>query len=446
MLDAKMFRRIADSIFLPTRVGRTTINFAVATNNDFAQDRTGVQSTILSDQDRTKTGNWPMSTEVGATPITNAAEISKRMTTGELANLDFLRAVAVGLVFIGHLFLTMRIRGLGNLGHFGVLLFFVHTALVLMMSMERLGLSRGSLYAAFVIRRVFRIYPLSIVSVIAVVILRVPPTSWIGGGYNWAGWQAFLSNIFLTQNLTQSNSVIGVLWSLPFEIQMYAILPLLFAWALCFPSLRAMYTALLMTVAIAVSEYVLRFGSCNADFLLTRYFPCFFAGVCAWRLMKIRTPRFSGLAWVVFLMTLVLTYRATDALRVYGPAVLGAMHGLVRNDHRIWWPSYLDLVNDWLFCSSVGLAIPLFLEIRNRWLKLISKYIARYSYGIYVSHVPILWFCFMRFRVGSTVVIVPLAILLTGVISVFLYHCLENPAISVGRRIAARAVQRRAFA
>lgn len=387
-----------------------------------------------------------MSMEAGATIATEKPKFAEPLTTGELANLDFLRAVAVGLVFIGHLLATMRIRAAGDLGHFGVLLFFVHTALVLMMSMERLGLSGRNLYTAFVVRRVFRIYPLSILSVIVIVILRVPSTSWSGYGYEWVGWPTFLSNIFLTQNLTQSNSVNSVLWSLPFEIQMYAILPLLLVWTLRFHSLRAMYAVWLAAVALAASEYVTRSGSCNADFLLTRYFPCFLAGVFAWHLMKIRSPRFSGLAWVLFLIALVLVYRSVDALRVYGPGVLGALHGMVRNDHRIWWPAYLDLVNDWVFCAAVGLAVPLFLEIRNRWLKSISKQVARYSYGIYISHVPILWLCFVRFRIGSAVVSALLAIFLTAVVSVLAYQWLEDPAIRVGKWFAARVVQRRAFA
>lgn len=385
-----------------------------------------------------------MSMEAGVVATTKAARLAEHLTTGELANLDFLRAVAVGLVFIGHLLGTMRIRGAGDLGHFGVLLFFVHTALVLMMSMERLGLSGRNLYTSFVVRRVFRIYPLSILCVIVVVSLRVPSTSWTGG-YVWAGWPAFASNIFLTQNLTQSSSVNSVLWSLPFEIQMYAILPLLFAWALRFPSLRAMYAVWLMAVAMAASEYVARPGIANADFLLARYFPCFLAGVFAWRLMKIQSPRFSGSAWVLFLIALVLAYRLADALRVYGPDVLGALHGMVRNDHRIWWPAYVDLVKDWLFCAAAGLAIPLFLEIRNRWLKSIGKHVARYSYGIYISHVPILWLCFIRYRVGSTIVNASLAILLTAVVSVLAYQWLEEPAIRVGKWFAARVVQRRAF-
>jgi peptidoglycan/LPS O-acetylase OafA/YrhL len=227
---------------------------------------------------------------------------------------------------------------------------------------------------------------------------------------------------------------------------MYAVLPLLFAWTLRFPSSRALYAVWSTAVAIAATEYALRSGSRDAAFLLARYFPCFLAGVVAWRLMKIRSPRFSGSAWLLFLIALILIYRLADALRVYSPGVLGALHGMIRNDHRVWLPGYVDLVNDWAFCSAAGLAVPQFLEIRNRRLKSVSKEVTDYSYGIYVSHVPIICLCFRRFRVGSAVVSASLVIFLTAVVSVLAYQLLEDPATRVGKWFAARVIQRTAFA
>ena len=108
-----------------------------------------------------------------------------KSTTADSTNLDLLRAVAVLCVLAAHLILCQfdtghwHMRGydfwklqLTELGHVGVLLFFVHTALVLMLSLERTKARQLTLN--FYIRRVFRIYPLSILCVVAVVLLRVP--------------------------------------------------------------------------------------------------------------------------------------------------------------------------------------------------------------------------------------------------------------------------------
>ena len=62
-------------------------------------------------------------------------------------------------------------------GRLGVLIFFVHTSLVLMLSMERGKLRSKELYLNFYIRRIFRIYPLSIVAVLMVITFELPEHS-----------------------------------------------------------------------------------------------------------------------------------------------------------------------------------------------------------------------------------------------------------------------------
>src|SRR5918996_4625319 len=93
----------------------------------------------------------------------------------ESANLDMLRSVAVLLVFGSHLLVAFGLpwQGtvIGDLGHLGVMAFFVHTSLVLMMSLARLQEGPGSIVGRFYIRRAFRIYPLAIVTVLTVVTL-----------------------------------------------------------------------------------------------------------------------------------------------------------------------------------------------------------------------------------------------------------------------------------
>ncbi len=60
--------------------------------------------------------------------------MSRNGTTAESPNLDFLRAIAVLAVYYVHPRIMLGAKP-GMMGLFGVLLFFVHTSLVLMMSL-----------------------------------------------------------------------------------------------------------------------------------------------------------------------------------------------------------------------------------------------------------------------------------------------------------------------
>jgi len=349
--------------------------------------------------------------------------------SSDVANLDILRAVAVTLVFGNHLTVTLQIRGWGSFGHLGVLLFFVHTALVLMMSMARTGLRGAALYENFLIRRLFRMYPLSVLCVLLVVILKIPITAW-AAGYVWQGWRVFVSNLLLTQNLTHSVSVNGVLWSLPYEIQMYALLPIIY---LILDKRRKPSTAILLwllSVVIAFSECVLQpFGS-DDRYLLTRYFPCFMSGIVAWSMMRRSTrPRCPSWAWPIALAGLVLLSRTLTARINLHPAAAG--------DHS-WHSYFADVASDWICATLTGLLIPFFAQMQNAAVRLIARTVAKYSYGIYLFHVPVLWFTLVRFRTQWPGLNLALALLSLAVVSVAAYHFIEEPFIEWGKRLANR--------
>jgi peptidoglycan/LPS O-acetylase OafA/YrhL len=142
-------------------------------------------------------------------------------------SLDVLRATAVLCVLVDHVIVSQigETLALWTLGRVGVLLFFVHTSLVLMASLERSGDSPLKFY----IRRAFRIYPLSIATVLAVVALRLPNA--VQPGYptfRVAPLRDVVANLTLTQNLVGVPDVTGPLWSLPLEVQMYVVLPFCF--------------------------------------------------------------------------------------------------------------------------------------------------------------------------------------------------------------------------
>ena len=70
-------------------------------------------------------------------------------------NLDFLRALAVLLVLTAHIAgYTIRTNPVSfAMGQLGVMLFFVHTSLVLMQSLERQQLDGAALLRAFYLQR-----------------------------------------------------------------------------------------------------------------------------------------------------------------------------------------------------------------------------------------------------------------------------------------------------
>lgn len=352
----------------------------------------------------------------------------------ELENLDVLRALAVMLVLFGHMLATLRIRGFGDLGHFGVLLFFVHTSLVLVMSMDRMKVARGRLYGTFAVRRIFRIYPLSICAVLVMYALAAPAAPWsLGGGRSGVG--ALAANLLLVQNLTGHASNPCVLWSLPFEVQMYALLPLVFLCARG-QGARCVLAVWGAGTVVAATELILRWSEPGEG--LTRYIPCFLAGVVTWVTIGRRRPRWPGWIWPLVLIGLCSVYRFLDVVRVYGidPATWLGSRGL-RADGGTWWPVQLDLVRDWVFCALVALLIPKFRQVRARWLTIPGREIARYSYGIYLWHVPVLWIVFTRSGL-STGLGVPLVLLGTAALSVVSFHLLEQPAIRLGRDLANR--------
>ena len=360
--------------------------------------------------------------------------VQKAAVSTDVANLDILRAVAVTLVLGNHLTVTLQVRGLGSFGHLGVLLFFVHTALVLMMSMARSGLRGGALYENFLIRRVFRMYPLSVLCVLLIVICRIPITAWTPS-YVWQGWGVFVSNLLLIQNLTHSISVNGVLWSLPYEIQMYTLLPVIY---LLLGKQRRPSTAMLLWLAailIALAECVFQpFGS-DDRYLLTRYFPCFKSGILAWSLIGRPLPKLPSWTWPVALVGLVLLSRIlTSRINLHPPTA---------GDHS--WHSYMpDVASDWLCATLTGLLIPFFAQMQNGAIRLIAKTVAKYSYGIYLFHVPVLWLTLVRFKTHWPALNLTLALMLLTVVCVAAYHGIEEPFIEWGKRLADRRTKRRA--
>ncbi|RJG01281.1 acyltransferase family protein [Noviherbaspirillum sedimenti] len=327
------------------------------------------------------------------------------------SNLDLLRSVAVTFVVVSHLLLGHSLSGEGiyhtqTLGTLGVLIFFVHTCLVLMLSLERQATKENGYHSTFLflIRRAFRIYPLSIVAVIVVSSL-----AWIYSATPPNG-RAILSNLLLIQNFTGHGSIPRALWSLPFEFQMYLFLPALYM-LVSYQGKRAPY--LVGAVWFAAVVLVLAFWMLGWNVELVKFFPCFLPGVLAFSLRRSARDY-----WPAMLFLLV----AATAVLYPWMVARGASATLL----------------SWPICLALGLIIPRCREIEFVWLQRAGRVIARYSFGIYLVHGPMIDFSFHYFKDMPPVI--PWLVFFTGTIglSCIAYHVIEKPCTELGRILVER--------
>ena len=312
------------------------------------------------------------------------------------------------MVLVCHLSILFKFpRGMDyqiavHLGRLGVLFFFVHTTLVLMFSLERLQPKYGGvvLFLAFWVRRIFRIYPLSILIVLVVFLGHLPVEHLPPGGFAsdriWSG--AVLANLLLVQNIVQAPSMPAPLWSLPYEMQMYVMLPFLYLLVRRMKSVRPAILLWVLSLPLAYIQPRL-----SPWFSILAVFPYFLPGIIAYRFWGRQRSRWRSFAWPVVLLAI-----ATLA--------------------SLW---YRDEVG-WLVCLLLGLIVPRFAELQSSWLRKASHAIAKYSYGIYLAHVLCLWLAFSKLQalgpaVGWSVFLVTVVLL-----PIALFHAIEAPMIRAG--------------
>ena len=346
-------------------------------------------------------------------------------STANSANLDLLRSFAVLLVVGFHLskFFNWHLGQLRvtDFGLLGVMLFFVHTTLVLMFSLERqCARQSGSLFFPFMIRRCFRIYPLAMLVVACVYIFHIPSDLQFGTFKLLHQSAANLAaNVLLIQNVTLQKANPGVLWSLPLELQMYLALPALFYFAsrarAAWVMVAFWWLAVGIWFAVGYSSGMLplRDGGIRSpvEALLkyTRFAPCFLPGIVAYKLW--RRPRFL-------------------------PAWLWPCFLVISSAAFMLWSGRQPIETGWFICFAIGLGICGFREMPGNWLTGLTKRIARYSYGMYLLHYFAIWMGFevcRSFNIGVRIVVFACVLV---ALSVLLYHFLEAPLIGLGIKLS----------
>lgn len=326
---------------------------------------------------------------------------------GPKPNLDLFRTVAVIFVVADHLMLTLGIakpgpRSLAWIGVLGVYMFFVHTCLVLMWSLDRKPHPLD-----FYIRRAFRIYPLAIFAVFCAVLvhLREMP-SFVSSPR--PSVSTIVANCLLLQNIVIRKDIIGPFWSLPLEVDMYVALPFLYFFVRKNMTLWPLF--LLSGLTLGLSHEIWWWQGANT---FASVIPCFLMGIVAYVLFERVSPRCPAWTFPIFLAIVTIFY--------------------------MWHPG---VPASYPTCLILGLGLPFFEQIRSRVLVRASHEIAKYSYGIYLSHMFGLTLAFYGLRGHSLALQAAVFLLSVAAFSVAGYHLLEKPMIDFGARVAARAERR----
>lgn len=344
----------------------------------------------------------------------------------ESSNLDLMRSVAVLYVLGFHLYLYFHQNHgiertdigpvhLWQLGHWGVLIFFVHTCMVLMFSLERQERRTPGRppYISFLVQRIFRIYPLSIVIVLLCFGLGLPGS--LKGGHFVPialGWGGLLSNLFLAQNITHTLSITAPLWSLPYEMEMYLFLPVIY---LLIRRRNVAIPLLLWLVAALVTRFTYRMDVPSVVYTGLRpgppdlliYAPCFLAGIVGYRLSETRRLQLPSFLWPLLLALVSAVYLSRPSFGI-----------------------------GWGCCLCLGSAVPQFREISNATVRRVCQTIARYSYGIYLTHFVCIWLAFQALAALPVWLRWIAFAAMASIAPVLLYHGIERPMIRLGKKLS----------
>jgi peptidoglycan/LPS O-acetylase OafA/YrhL len=183
-------------------------------------------------------------------------------------------------------------------------------------------------------------------------------------------------------------------------MQMYLLLPALYLLARSTKNLLPLFVVWIGSLLLALATPFLQTHGLP-DILL--YLPCFIPGIIAYKLSKLSNSRLPAFLWPVCILLVSAAYLP----------------------HPSSWRGPVC-------CLLIGLLAPRFHELSNALLQKICHLIARYSYGIYLTHWICIWFAFRK--LGG----LPLweqwaALAITATLSpVILYHAVEAPMIRLG--------------
>lgn len=312
-------------------------------------------------------------------------------------NLDGLRALAA-LAVVAHHYSGQSFFFLGDLGRFGVTLFFIISGYCVTMSLEHLP---PRAVGEFLIRRTFRLYPAYWVAVAIAVASGSFPAPVV------------LANLTMMQPLFGAPYVNGVFWTLFIELLFYGAV-CAFLW-FGTAGLRSFASAWVLLTLGALAAATLRRWGAHIPFAHMLFLSLFAMGGSVHLMLR------RGLAfrWLWLAATIYL-------LAVY------AVSSMIFGEERVGTEDALSHFGNYALGTTVFLA-----GLRWRllgWRPL--AYLGGISYGLYLFHLPT-YFAILP-AIGNPVVNSIAATFVTIGFSAVVHHLVEQPCIRLGRTLAWR--------
>jgi len=362
---------------------------------------------------------------------------AKPKAPAHLNSLDGARGIAAFLVMVGHSAYVLRdsgapsaaigsaLRVIYRTGHPAVLLFFVLSGFVLYVA----NWGKVTPWSTYVVRRLFRLYPAllaSIVAALALHMLQNPQLEPGLGAWTTAGWVYGVDGLMVLRHLlmlginSDDIRLNPVIWSLVLELR-FSIIFLALA-ALCRRS-RWLFAAL------SLAAYI-------AGLLLAQH-------------LDLRPPFLTGKS-LVGSLAVTLFY-----LPAFSFGILAADLFLSRPDWRAWriptW-SHIPLAlaalvvaklanNDLVWAASCAVVILVAcLQGPLRTLLQVAPctFLGRISYSLYLIHFPILmaltYLCHPQIPLIVPVLVAPTLSILAATA---MHAWIELPGIEAGKRVGA---------
>lgn len=362
--------------------------------------------------------------------------------------LDALRGIGATAVLLEHMtyrFLPELRPSWFNLGNYGVLVFFLVSGYIIPASLER-----GEDVRAFWISRVFRLYPLYLLTI--VVVLLLSPIQPLRANVD------FWAHITMLMEVTGSWALTEPMWTLSYEMVFYLLVTALFVtgvhrrsglFALSFALLSVLVAFMMPTrglldgpiVPIVVLVVTLAgLGCVLFGSRAVRVAGALILGVLALTLVAIgsRVPWQGAMVMaVLFTGTVIHRWERGQGSGLWPAAGVTFLICLT----PFMKPVTINGPANLLTVALAGGTFALFMALRDRRLPYPLAWLGLISYSVYMLHIPLLrLFILVSGAPGRFPAIVQLGLALTALAAIFgvswlTYRFVESPMQRLGRRL-----------